>query len=178
MRQASVAHWDQVPAEGDGPTLRKVIPGQGASLKRVEIQAGTSADRHSHPHEQFVLVMEGSGNLRREAGEVELRPGTVIRFAPGAWHSARFDTDTVLVEVNLQSITSAIPRGGLRTLTSLAGRRPGRRSVVVPTSPYAAGILRLAASSAWLEVDIQPIGTRLGPKRNSNLDRSNAGLAA
>jgi quercetin dioxygenase-like cupin family protein len=104
MRNASIAHWDKVPAEGEGPTVRKVIRGQGASLKRVQVHAGASAERHSHPHEQFVLILEGSGSLQCEAGEVELRPGTVIRFGPGAWHSAKFDTDMVLVEVNLQSI--------------------------------------------------------------------------
>jgi quercetin dioxygenase-like cupin family protein len=100
----SVVHWDALPAEGEGPTVRKSVPGQGASLRRIQIPAGTTADRHSHPHEQFVLVLEGSGNLRCETGEAELRPGTVIRLGPGAWHSAVFNTDTVLVEVNLQSV--------------------------------------------------------------------------
>ncbi len=78
-----------------------VVPGDGASLKRVNIPAGRKADRHSHPHEQFVLVISGAGRLECEAGPVELRPGTVLRFAPGAWHSAEFIADTVLVEVNL-----------------------------------------------------------------------------
>lgn len=101
---ASVAQWSLAPGEGEGAD---VVPGDGASLKRVNVPAGRKAGRHSHPHEQFVLVVSGAGRLECEAGPVELRPGTVLRFAPGAWHSAEFTVDTVLVEVNLAEKASA-----------------------------------------------------------------------
>ena len=104
MRNVSVVHWDTVPKDGDGPIIRKRVDGRATSLKRVEIPPDTKADRHSHPHEQFVLILEGIGSLQCEIGDVELRPGTVIHFAPGAWHSAHFQTKTVLLEVNLQPV--------------------------------------------------------------------------
>jgi quercetin dioxygenase-like cupin family protein len=72
----------------------------------VDVPAGRRADRHSHDHEQFVLVVSGAGRIECEAGALDLRPGTVIRFAPGAWHSAAFTQDTVLVEVNLAELAS------------------------------------------------------------------------
>ena len=98
MSDASITQWNLAPGVDAGPGI---VPGDGASLKRVNVPAGRRADRHSHPHEQFVLVISGAGRLECEAGPVELRPGTVLRFAPGAWHSAEFTVDTVLVEVNL-----------------------------------------------------------------------------
>jgi quercetin dioxygenase-like cupin family protein len=36
-------------------------------------------------------------------GEIALKPGVVVHFAPDAWHSAVFETDTVLVEVNFRA---------------------------------------------------------------------------
>ena len=98
MSDTSITQWNLAPGVGAGP---EEVPGDGASLKRVNIQAGLKGERHSHPHEQFVLVLSGGGHLECEAGPVELRPGTVLRFAPGAWHRAEFTDDTVLVEVNL-----------------------------------------------------------------------------
>ena len=77
------------------------LPGAGATLRQVHVKAGHVATRHSHPHEQFILILSGAGRLECEAGSVPLHPGTAIRFAPGAWHSAEFTADTVLAEFNL-----------------------------------------------------------------------------
>ena len=101
MTNVDVFQWAAVLAEGSAEVGRKTISGLGASLKRVQIKAGAMADRHSHPHEQFVIVLEGGGRLECEAGTVALRPDTVLHFASGAWHSVVFETDTVLLEVNL-----------------------------------------------------------------------------
>lgn len=102
-RAAEVAQWSFQPGAGPASPM---LPGAGASLRRVDVPAGRKAERHSHAHEQFVLVVSGGGRLQCEAGEVELRPGTAIRFAPGAWHSAQFTQDTVLIEVNLAELAS------------------------------------------------------------------------
>jgi len=98
MASVTVYTWDDVqPEAGDGVS-RKLISGDGASLKMVSIKAGTMADRHSHPHEQFVHVLEGSGYLECETGTIPLKPSVVIHFAPDAWHSAVFESDTILVD--------------------------------------------------------------------------------
>ena len=49
----------------------------------------------------MVVILQGTGHLYCEAGTVALRPDTVIYLKSGAWHSAVFETDTVLLEVNL-----------------------------------------------------------------------------
>ncbi|CAO3444180.1 cupin domain-containing protein [Azospirillum largimobile] len=101
MPKADVVTWKDLPAQTDGGAERRKFLGAGASLNHVVFKAGTAAPRHSHAHEQFVMVVEGRALLTCEAGPVDLRPGMVIRFDPDAWHSADFVEDTVLVEVNL-----------------------------------------------------------------------------
>ncbi|WP_434613492.1 cupin domain-containing protein [Azospirillum sp. B2RO_4] len=99
--KADVITWSNLPAQTTDGVERRSFPGTGASLKHIVIKAGTAAPRHSHAHEQFVIVVEGRALLTCEAGPVDLRPGMVIRFDPEAWHSADFIEDTVLIEVNL-----------------------------------------------------------------------------
>ena len=94
--------WSEVPRVGDDKADRRVISGVAGDLKRVAIKAGTVADRHSHDFEQFFMVLEGTGILTCAGGNIALRPGVVVHFAPQAWHGAVFETDTVLVEVNFR----------------------------------------------------------------------------
>ncbi|WP_063634247.1 cupin domain-containing protein [Azospirillum humicireducens] len=103
MPKADVVTWNDLPSQTDGGTERREFLGAGASLKHLVIKAGATAPRHSHAHEQFVIVMSGRVLLTCEAGPVDLRPGMVIRFDPDAWHGADFIEDTVLIEVNLPS---------------------------------------------------------------------------
>jgi quercetin dioxygenase-like cupin family protein len=77
------------------------LPGTGATLRQVRAPAGHVAARHSHRFEQFLYVVAGGGTLERETGTVTLAPGVVIHLAPDDWHSAVFETDTFLLEVNL-----------------------------------------------------------------------------
>jgi len=102
MADVTVYDWNGVPATGDAAAQRQEIAGRGAALRLVTIRAGTVAARHSHPHEQFVHVLSGTGRLDCAIGTVALAPGTVLHLASDAWHSAVFDTDTVLLEVNLR----------------------------------------------------------------------------
>ncbi len=94
--------WSEVPLSGDDKADRRVIAGKAGDLKRVAVKAGTVAARHSHDFEQFFMVLEGTGLLTCADGDIALRPGVVVHFAPDAWHSAVFETDTVLVEVNFR----------------------------------------------------------------------------
>lgn len=99
---AEVFRWDEVVPYGDAKLDRRMIAGTAGDLKRVLVAAGTFAARHEHGFEQFFMVVRGTGVLTWEGGEVLLEPGVVVHFAPGIWHEARFDTDTVLYEVNFR----------------------------------------------------------------------------
>ena len=95
-------HWTDIPEEVTPSRLgKRILSGAGASLVMVRVPAGTTADRHSHAHEQFVQVLSGSGVLETEQGTRPFREGSVFHFPPETWHAARFDSDTVLIETNL-----------------------------------------------------------------------------
>jgi quercetin dioxygenase-like cupin family protein len=99
-----VFHWDEVAPYGDAKADRRLIPGAAGDLKRVQVAAGTVADRHEHDFEQFFVVVEGTGVLTTAAGETALKPGVVVHFAPNEWHSAVFEDETVLLEVNFRTV--------------------------------------------------------------------------
>jgi quercetin dioxygenase-like cupin family protein len=95
-------NWEEIP-ETTAPNGvgRRVLEGTAATLVMVRVPAGLVADRHSHPHEQFVQVVTGSGVLTTEEGDCAFRAGSIFHFPTGTWHEARFETDTCLVETNL-----------------------------------------------------------------------------
>ena len=98
--------WDQLPQSlAPNGVGKRVLEGEAASLVTLRVPAGFAGDRHSHPHEQFVQVLSGSGSgsLLTEQGERAFGPGSVFHFPAGTWHAARFDTETVLVETNLRT---------------------------------------------------------------------------
>jgi len=99
-----VFHWDEVTPYGDAKSDRRLIPGTAGDLKRVLVPAGTVAAQHEHDFEQFFMVVEGAGVLTCALGEIALRPGVVVHFAPNEWHKAVFETATVLVEVNFKKV--------------------------------------------------------------------------
>jgi quercetin dioxygenase-like cupin family protein len=96
--------WDSVPEQtAPSGVQKRVLPGTGGSLVRIRVPAGTRAERHSHPHEQFVQVLSGSGVLETEQGTRCFGPGSVFHFPTDTWHAAQFDSETVLVETNLRA---------------------------------------------------------------------------
>jgi quercetin dioxygenase-like cupin family protein len=98
-----VVNWAGIPEEVGGTGVgKRVLAGAGASLVMVRVPAGTVAPRHSHDHEQFVQVVDGAGVIETEQGERSFAAGTVFHFPPGAWHAARFEADTILIETNVE----------------------------------------------------------------------------
>ncbi|HEV7439465.1 MAG TPA: cupin domain-containing protein [Methylobacterium sp.] len=95
--------WDDLPeTRAPSGVAKRVREGAGAALVRVVVPAGASAGRHSHPHEQFVQVLSGSGTLETEQGRTAFGPGSLFHFPPDTWHAAAFDTETVLIETNFR----------------------------------------------------------------------------
>ena len=81
---------------------------KAASLVTLRVPAGLVGDRYSHPHEQFVQVLSGSGSLLTEQGERTFGPGSVFHFPAGTWHAAQFDTETMLVETNFRAYRAGL----------------------------------------------------------------------
>lgn len=61
----------------------------------VTFEPGARTAWHTHPLGQMLIVTFGLGLVQREGGPVEtIRPGDVVRFAPGEkhWHGASAKT--------------------------------------------------------------------------------------
>ena len=57
----------------------------------VTFEPGARTAWHTHPLGQMLIVVAGCGLVQREGGPIEdIRPGDVVRFAPGEkhWHGA------------------------------------------------------------------------------------------
>ena len=94
--------WSELPEQlSPSGVGKRTLEGADVSLVMVRVPTGTNAPKHSHPHEQFVQVLSGSGILETEQGSHPFGPGSVFRFPAETWHAAVFDSETVLIETNL-----------------------------------------------------------------------------
>ena len=69
----------------------------------VTFEPGARTAWHTHPLGQSLIVIAGSGCAQRWGGPIEeIRPGDVIRFAPGEkhWHGA--STTTAMTHIAIQ----------------------------------------------------------------------------
>jgi quercetin dioxygenase-like cupin family protein len=53
----------------------------------MRMAAGTGAEPHSHPNEQWIYVLEGTFKAKLEGQEVEVKPGSVLYVPANAVHS-------------------------------------------------------------------------------------------
>ncbi|ARO24398.1 cupin domain-containing protein [Rhizobium sp. S9] len=72
------------------PLFAAIEPARAAGAS-VTFEPGARTVWHTHPLGQTLVVTSGYGRVQREGGPIEeIRPGDVIRFAPGErhWHGA------------------------------------------------------------------------------------------
>lgn len=94
--------WNSLdPEQGENGVTRRRLKGSRAELVRVEIPRGVVAPGHSHPHEQFVEVLQGAGTLTTSQGPRPFKAGDVFHFPAETEHAASFDQDTVFLQINL-----------------------------------------------------------------------------
>jgi quercetin dioxygenase-like cupin family protein len=64
-------------------------PGREAVVAKVELDAGASAGRHSHPGEEIGYVLEGEGDLLIHGEDARhLKPGDSFIIPAGTVHDA------------------------------------------------------------------------------------------
>ena len=72
------------------PLFRAVAPARAAG-SYVTFEPGARTAWHTHPNGQVLVVTAGVGRVQRWGGPIEeIRPGDVVRIAPGQkhWHGA------------------------------------------------------------------------------------------
>jgi quercetin dioxygenase-like cupin family protein len=92
--------WDTVEVEHLAENIRRrMIVGTKEMLVRWEFTRGATAARHSHPHEQIVVMV--FGKLKLIVGDAEIIMGNddIVVIPPNMPHEALALEDTVVIDI-------------------------------------------------------------------------------
>lgn len=90
------------PSQGIARTLAegietRIFPGERAMLSVVRCAPGATGRLHSHPQEQWGLLLEGSGVRIQKGREVAVKAGDFWRTPGGVEHSFRAGPEGALI---------------------------------------------------------------------------------
>lgn len=69
------------------------IEGDRMMVALMRMPAGTGAQPHSHPNEQWIYILEGSFHMNVGGQEVTARPGSVVYIPSNTMHAGRASAD-------------------------------------------------------------------------------------
>ena len=81
------------------------VEGDRMIVALMRMPAGTGAEAHSHPNEQWIYVLQGTFQGQLEGQDFEVKPGSVLYVPANAIHSggATPDADVVFFTVKNSS---------------------------------------------------------------------------
>ena len=118
---------DVAELEGEGPggavrKVRRALGARASGFNHITLPAGAEGHEHDHAEdrqEEVYVVVRGSGVMRVDGDEVDLRPGVFVRV----------DADTTRLPVagpdGLEFVTFGAPLDGTYEPASWAYRRRG-----------------------------------------------------
>ena len=65
------------------------VEGDRMIVGLMRMKAGTGAEPHSHPNEQWIYVMEGTFRATIDGKQVEAKPGTILYIPANTVHEGR-----------------------------------------------------------------------------------------
>jgi quercetin dioxygenase-like cupin family protein len=65
------------------------VEGERMIVGLMRMPAGTGAEPHSHPNEQWIYILEGTFRARIAGQELEAKPGSVLYVPSNVVHSGR-----------------------------------------------------------------------------------------
>jgi quercetin dioxygenase-like cupin family protein len=65
------------------------IEGERMMVALMRMPAGTGAEAHSHPNEQWIFILEGTFRATVGGQEVEAKPGSVLYIPSNTMHSGK-----------------------------------------------------------------------------------------
>lgn len=75
------------------------VDGNVASLGCSVFKPGTALTSVSHETEEIAYVVDGTGRIDTDAGEVRFRPGDAIHIPPSTWHAVVNDSNEDVIMV-------------------------------------------------------------------------------
>ncbi len=74
-----------------------VVEGDRMIVALMRMPAGTGAEPHSHPNEQWIYVLEGTFRAHIDGKEIEAGPGSVVYIPANAIHGGKAGADADVV---------------------------------------------------------------------------------
>ncbi len=97
---AKLARMKAAQIEG-GPTYSTAvgacIEGDRMMVAMMRMAAGTGAEPHSHPNEQWIYILEGTFEMDVGGNKVTAGPGSVLYIPSNVVHSGRVTPDADVV---------------------------------------------------------------------------------
>lgn len=69
------------------------VEGDRMIVGLMRMPAGTGADAHSHPNEQWIYILEGTFHANVGGKEVEAKPGSLVYIPSNVMHSGKASPD-------------------------------------------------------------------------------------
>jgi len=108
---------DVEPSFGVFRKMRIALGATGFGINQVELPPGTSGREHDEAdggQEEVYVILSGSGAMRIDGEDVELRPGRWLRVDPGATRVPIAGPEgLVMIMVGGTPGQRFVPRGGL-----------------------------------------------------------------
>src|SRR5262245_60646504 len=92
--------WDTVEVETLTDSIkRRMIVGTKEMLVRWELTKGAIVARHSHPHEQIVVMVQGKLRLVVANTETAMVRDDIVVIPPNVPHEAQALEDTIVIDI-------------------------------------------------------------------------------
>jgi quercetin dioxygenase-like cupin family protein len=89
-----LAHVNHIKGGPDySPVEGGCVEGERMIVALMRMPAGTRAELHSHPNEQWIYILEGTFRAKVSGKEVEARPGSVVYIPANAMHGGEATQD-------------------------------------------------------------------------------------
>ena len=100
LKPTTTMTWDAVQHEQLSPLIgRQMLNGEHSTVARIFLARGAVVPRHSHPGEQFTLILSGALRLLFDDHEEIVRAGEMIFIPSQVPHGAVALEDTVDLDI-------------------------------------------------------------------------------
>lgn len=79
--------------------LGAFVHGENMTMTRWSVEAGATFPEHSHPHEQFSIVVEGEFELTLDGETDVLHPGRIAVIPAHTPHSGQARTECEIIDL-------------------------------------------------------------------------------
>ena len=95
-----VIAWETIPDERVNDLVtRRMVVGENEMVVRWNFRKGGFAGRHSHPHEQIVMMVSGRLRLGVADDEAIMIAGDIVVISPNVPHEAEALEDTIVIDI-------------------------------------------------------------------------------